>query len=279
MANIISSICFSNSNNDSANNGGDFKVGVCAKLAWVCVSLFLFPKLRRLTCLLLRRAGSPASRRPICFPQRHLPRGVELGWAAKVSCCLCSVFATAGKPTCTNLLLSRFCHIGTWEFNCEKLFLYEDLCVLTLKLTGWHNWGFSCHAHNREVVSLIPRGQGHSVCHSPTGPQCTSLFSQDPPQPRVQDRHQWMINVLISGLLGSACNTKICVLKTSLSPGISYNGLISRVDVQCTTSYKRNQLNRKNRLFQNQCSSENPSKMSSTNAHTHLDRVFCIPRL
>lgn len=44
MANIISSICFSNSNNDYANNGGDFKVGVCAKLACLCGSIFPLSK-------------------------------------------------------------------------------------------------------------------------------------------------------------------------------------------------------------------------------------------
>lgn len=37
MANIISSICFSNANNDSANNGSDFKVSVCENSAWICV--------------------------------------------------------------------------------------------------------------------------------------------------------------------------------------------------------------------------------------------------
>lgn len=41
MANIISPICFSNANNDSANNGSDFKVSVCENSAWVC-ALFLF---------------------------------------------------------------------------------------------------------------------------------------------------------------------------------------------------------------------------------------------
>lgn len=35
MANIISPICFSNANNDSANNGSDFKVSVCENSAWV----------------------------------------------------------------------------------------------------------------------------------------------------------------------------------------------------------------------------------------------------
>lgn len=42
MANIISPICFSNANNDSANNGSDFKVSVCEKLAWICVPIFFF---------------------------------------------------------------------------------------------------------------------------------------------------------------------------------------------------------------------------------------------
>ncbi len=40
MANIISPICFSNANNDSANNGSDFKVSICENSAWICVFLF-----------------------------------------------------------------------------------------------------------------------------------------------------------------------------------------------------------------------------------------------
>lgn len=42
MANIISPICFSNANNDSANNGSDFKVSVCENSAWICVFFFFF---------------------------------------------------------------------------------------------------------------------------------------------------------------------------------------------------------------------------------------------
>lgn len=40
MANIISPICFSNANNDSANNGSDFKVSVFEDSAWVCGCFF-----------------------------------------------------------------------------------------------------------------------------------------------------------------------------------------------------------------------------------------------
>ncbi len=40
MANIISPICFSNANNDSANNGSDFKVSVCENSPWICVLFF-----------------------------------------------------------------------------------------------------------------------------------------------------------------------------------------------------------------------------------------------
>lgn len=68
MANIISPICFSNANNDSANNGCDFKVSVCENSEWICI---FFSKLRRLTCRLLRRAGSLPSRSSICFPHRR----------------------------------------------------------------------------------------------------------------------------------------------------------------------------------------------------------------
>ena len=37
MANIISPICFSNANNDSTNNGSDFKVRAREYSAWICV--------------------------------------------------------------------------------------------------------------------------------------------------------------------------------------------------------------------------------------------------
>lgn len=44
MANIISPICFSNANNDSTNDGSDFKVSACEKSAWICMfSFFFFP--------------------------------------------------------------------------------------------------------------------------------------------------------------------------------------------------------------------------------------------
>jgi len=41
MANIISPICFSNANNDSSNNGSDFKVSACECATWMCFFLFL----------------------------------------------------------------------------------------------------------------------------------------------------------------------------------------------------------------------------------------------
>ena len=44
MANIISPICFSNANNDSANNGSDFKVSVCENSAWAVFLFFFFIK-------------------------------------------------------------------------------------------------------------------------------------------------------------------------------------------------------------------------------------------
>lgn len=53
--------------------------------SWHAIAFSVLPKLGRLTCLLLRRAASPASRGSICFPQRRLPRGVALGWAAEVT--------------------------------------------------------------------------------------------------------------------------------------------------------------------------------------------------
>lgn len=95
MANIISLICFSNANNDTANNGSDFRVSACECTPCICVFL-LFPESSgdwHAACF-----DEPARRRvraPYVFPEDDAVKmWAEWGWALQLN---------------TNLSLSFFC--------------------------------------------------------------------------------------------------------------------------------------------------------------------------
>lgn len=79
MANIISPICFSNANNDSANNGSDFKVKVCENSAWICVFFFSFSKAQEID-MPLASVGwlATESGAPYVFPKDD---DAEMSWA------------------------------------------------------------------------------------------------------------------------------------------------------------------------------------------------------
>lgn len=80
MANIISPICFSNANNDSANNGSDFKVSVCENSAWICVFSFKAQEID----VPLASAGRLASESELhMFSQKTTLRCAELVWAVQ----------------------------------------------------------------------------------------------------------------------------------------------------------------------------------------------------
>lgn len=103
MANIISLICFSNANNDTANNGSDFKVSACECTAWIFVFL-LFSQSSgdwRAACF-----GEPARyrvRAPYVFPEDDAVKMcAEWGWALKFN---------------TNLSLFCFCLAVNWSLK------------------------------------------------------------------------------------------------------------------------------------------------------------------
>lgn len=78
MANIISPICFSNANNDSANNGSDFKVSACKYSAWICV-FFLFLKAQEIDVPLASTGRLATESELHMFSRKTTLKGCELG--------------------------------------------------------------------------------------------------------------------------------------------------------------------------------------------------------
>lgn len=83
MANIISPICFSNANNDSANNGSDFKVSVCKNSVWICVLSFFFFKAQEIDVPLASTGRLATESELHMFSLKTMQRCAELGWAVK----------------------------------------------------------------------------------------------------------------------------------------------------------------------------------------------------
>lgn len=83
MANIISPICFSNANNDSANNGSDFKVSFCENSVWIYAFFLFFFKAQEIDVPLASMGRLATESELHMFSLKMMQRYAELGWAVK----------------------------------------------------------------------------------------------------------------------------------------------------------------------------------------------------